>query len=113
MPKNEILTEEQKKQRLGRFSGSEIHKLMKPQGIGVGGKTYITEKVAESLTGQPIKEEFTAASTSWGIDHEDEARLYFEAATGVKVTPGLTLDNERICGTPDGFIKPEEQEQIA
>lgn len=97
------LSKEQREQRIGKFTGSEIHKLMAVKGFGKTGETYIFEKAAEFLTGQPIKPEFTAASTQWGVDHEEEARLYFEAATGCKVQAGETLDNGFIAGTPDGL----------
>ncbi|HCT86224.1 MAG TPA: hypothetical protein DF296_13615 [Candidatus Margulisbacteria bacterium] len=102
------LTDEQKALRIGRFAGSELHKLMGIKGFGKTGETYIYEKVAEKLTGQPNKEEFTAASTQWGIDHELEAQLYFEAATGSRVKAGTTLDNGHIIGTPDGIAESKE-----
>jgi hypothetical protein len=98
------LTKEQREMRAGRFTGSEIHKLMGVKGFGKTGETYITEKVAEHLTGEPIKPEFSSASTQWGIDHELEAQLHFEAATGSKVKTCETIDNGMICGTPDGLL---------
>lgn len=101
------LTPEQKTLRLGRFTGSEIHKLMKPKGIDKGGEAYIFEKAAEFLTGEPIKPEFTSAATTWGVDHEIEAKQYFQAATGTEIDPCITLDNCFICGTPDGLLKAE------
>jgi hypothetical protein len=102
------LTKEQREQRTGRFTGSEIYKLMGAKGFGKTGETYIIEKAAEFCTGEPIKPEFTAASTQWGIDHELEAQLYFEAATGLKIKSPETLDNGLICGTPDGLIEGNE-----
>lgn len=102
---NTTLTDEQKKLRLGKFTGSEIHKLMGARGFGKTGETYITEKAAEFLTGEPIKPEFTAASTQWGIDHEFEAKMYFESATGAKIFETGTIENKYICGTPDGIIE--------
>lgn len=96
------MTEEQKNLRIGKFTGSEIYKLMGAKGLGKTGETYVFEKAAEYLTGVPIKPEFTAASTQWGIDHEPEAIIYFEKATGLKITPGTTLENDLIAGTPDG-----------
>jgi hypothetical protein len=99
------LSKKQQEMRTGRFTGSEIYKLMGVKGFGKTGETYIKEKVAEHLTGKPIKSEFYAASTQWGIDHELEAKLYFEAATGKKIKNSETLDNGLICGTPDGLIE--------
>lgn len=106
--KTTTLTEEQKKMRAGRFTASEIYKLMAPKGFGKTGETYIMEKVAEHFTGEPIKPEFSSASTQWGIDHELEAQLYFEAATGEKIVSCDTMDNGEICGTPDGLFKDKE-----
>jgi hypothetical protein len=98
------LSKEQREQRVGKFTGSEIYKLMGAKGMGKIGETYIFEKAAEFLTGIPCKEEFKAQSTQWGIDLELEAQLYFEAATGIKVIAGTTLDNGEIAGTPDGIL---------
>jgi len=97
------MTNEQKTIRLGRITGSEIYKLMGAKGLGKTGQTYIFEKASESLTGQPTRQEFTAASTSWGNDHEQEAKDYFKAATGVEIQEATTIDNGLICGTPDGI----------
>ncbi len=102
------MNDEQKNMRIGRFTGSEIHKLMGAKGMGKTGETYVFEKAAEHLTGQSVKQEFTAASTSWGNDHEQEAKDYFEAATGVKIKDSTTLDNGMICGTPDGIASSDE-----
>ena len=102
---NTTLTKEQKALRIGKFTGSEVHKLMGVKGFGKTGETYIFEKAAEFLTGQPNKDEFSSASTQWGIDHETEAMLYFESATGQKIIPGTTLENDYIAGTPDGLLQ--------
>ena len=102
---NATLTDAQRAKRVGIFTGSEIHKLMGAKGFGKTGETYITEKAAEFLTGIPIKPEFTAASTQWGVDHEPEAKAYFEAATGLKILDSDTLYNGQIAGTPDGTIE--------
>lgn len=108
MTENTTLTNEQKSLRIGMFTGSEIYKLMGAKGLGKTGETYIFEKAAEFLTGIPIKPEFQAASTQWGIDHENEAKSYFEAATGLKILSSTTLSNEQICGTPDGVCQGNE-----
>jgi hypothetical protein len=98
------LSKEQRELRIGKFTGSEIYKIMGARGLGKTGETYIFEKAAEFLTGLPVKEEFTSAATAWGCEHETEAKQYFEAATGKKVTSCTTLSNEYITGTPDGII---------
>lgn len=102
---NTTLSEQSKLARVGKFTGSEIWKLMGAKGFGKTGETYIYEKVAEFLTGVPVKPEFQAASTQWGIDHESEAKDYFKAATGLTIINSETLENSQIAGTPDGIIK--------
>lgn len=102
------LTKEQREQRVGKFTGSEVHKLMGAKGLGKTGETYIFEKASEFLTGQSCKGEFYSQSTDWGNQHELEAQLYFEAATGSKVKSSDTLDNGQIAGTPDGLSENED-----
>lgn len=103
--KNTTLSDEQKKKRLGMFTGSEIYKLMGARGFGKTGETYIYEKASEIFTGQSAKQDFSSAATSWGNDHELEAMLYYESATKNKVVKGKTLNNGIICGTPDGLCE--------
>ena len=98
------LTKEQKEFRIGKFCCSSIYKLMGQKGLGKTGETYIYEVAAEFMTGQQIKPDFYAQSTQWGIDHEEEAGLYFEAATHLKIEKCNTISNDLICGTPDGKI---------
>ena len=99
------LSVEQKAQRLGHFSGSEVHKLMGARGMGKTGETYIHEKVAELLTGEPAKQDFSSAATDWGNQHELEAKLHYQSATGESIVECDTLMNDVLCGTPDGLIK--------
>ena len=101
------LTEESQRIRTGKFTGSECHKLMGAKGFGKTGETYIMEKVAEYLTGEPAKQDFTSAATDWGNRYEPEAKEYFTAATGQQIDPAHTLSNDLICGTPDGLLLPD------
>lgn len=110
---NTTLTEEQKALRIGHFTASTIYKLMKPKGIGAGGMTYIIEKAAEFMTGQRNLPEFTSKSTQWGIDHEEEAKAYFKAATGLEITKSETLSYQNdgitcLLATPDGEINKQD-----
>lgn len=100
------LTDEQKKKRLGKFTASEIHKIMGARGLGKTGETYIYEKAAEFLTGESKSEVF-APALDWGIKHELEAQIYFEHASGLKIEKLDIIDNGIIAGTPDGMIKGE------
>jgi len=102
---NTTLTVEQQKRRIGKFCASEIHKIMCKKGLGQTGLTYIIEKVAEFITGEKAQPEFTSAATQWGINHQLEAQLYYEAATGEKIITVDTIDTELLTGTPDGLIE--------
>jgi hypothetical protein len=81
--------------RLGRFTSSEIWKLMvepKTNADKEAGKlsetamTYISEKVAEVMTGQ-AKQQGYAFPLVWGIEKEPEAVEHFEKVTGLETTP--------------------------
>jgi putative phage-type endonuclease len=103
--------------RRGKFTGSEIWKLMveprtKTETFSETAKTYILEKIAEenSLNDEPMAE-FLAASLQWGIDNEPKAKEYYEKLTGNKVMEVgfIQLENfEHYCGgSPDGLINYE------
>lgn len=107
-------TDEWKKARLGRFTASECFKLMGKIAPTITGlnyfqsetaKTYILQKVAETLTGQT--REFSNYATEYGTAYEPEAREYFELATKktVQQVGFLTADFSEDCGaSPDGLI---------
>lgn len=94
-------------QRLGRFTASEIHKLMGERG-GITtetAQTYIREKVAEQLSGW--WDEVTSKEMEWGKQLEPDAREYYELAFGVKTGRAdfIVADwcDDAGC-TPDGLI---------
>ena len=58
--------------RLGKFTASEIYKLMGKTGFGKTGETYIYEKVCEQLTGE-LQEEINTKATTWGEETEPYA----------------------------------------
>lgn len=73
--------------RLGRFTGSEIHKLFtggrkKGETFGQTAKSYITAKAAEILT-QEVKEESDFKQAEWGKNHEFFAYELFQKETGL------------------------------
>jgi len=101
---------EWRRQRLGNFTASEIYKLMGARG-GIETQTaqsYILEKVAEVLTGIPADMGFAGnAATQWGIEHESDAREYYELAfkCEVEMTGYIAADfTPEAGGTPDGLI---------
>jgi len=104
------LTDEQFKLRLGKYCASTIEALMKPKGLGAGGETYILKCKTELATG--TRQEFAPSKAmQWGIDHEDEARDYFEACTGLSLVKGSTIVVGEIAGTPD-FISLTEGYEV-
>ena len=80
-------------QRMGRFTASEIYKLMteprtkaaKESGeLSEGAKTYVEQKVAEMLTGH--KNEFMSMATEHGKELEPEAAIKFAEYLNQDVT---------------------------
>jgi len=100
--------------RLGKFSASQIYRLMtepklkadKDAGnLSEGAMTYIYECVAESLTGIRAKEEFTSKYTEWGIDNEPIAKRVYETVFEAIVTDtGHIAYGEHAGGSPDGLV---------
>lgn len=116
--------------RLGKFTSSEIHRLMTnetrpmteleiveakkngskkktiedPAIVSTGAKTYIMECLAEILTGQTEEQGYISAEMDWGTAHELEAMTVYTQRTGRSVEMGVfIIHNERSCGTPDGI----------
>jgi len=126
-------TEEWDRIRIGRFTASEIHRLMEPakremtpeelkarpkSGPGSSAKltydyttlsdaalTYINEKVAEVLTGQ-AKNQGYAFPIVWGKEHEDEAAEFFTKITGLETEKvGFFPYTDHAGGSPDRFVE--------
>lgn len=75
--------------RFGKFTASEIHALLskgrnKDAYFGDSAMTYIREKIAEIITGEP-KQQVKSAATEWGLEKEIDAVKWFETVTGKKV----------------------------
>lgn len=125
-------TEEWDRIRIGRFTASEIHRLMEPakremtadelkarpkEGPGSSAKlisdysklspgalTYINEKVAEILTGQ-AKNSGYAFPIVWGKEHEDEAAEHFTTVTGLQTEKvGFFPYTQYAGGSPDRLV---------
>jgi hypothetical protein len=67
--------------REGRFTASEIHKLMgtprnKSEYLSETAKTFVYEKASELLTG--IRKPIWGEALTWGIENEKEAFEYFQ-----------------------------------
>lgn len=99
--------------RVGRFTASEIWKLIvepKTNADKEAGKlsetamTYISEKVAEVMTGQ-CKQQGYAFPLTWGVEKEPEAIEHFTEKTGlIYERVGFFAYTDHAGGSPDGFI---------
>ena len=95
-------------ERLGRFTASEIHKLI-PSGKGGNvfsetGKTYILEKLVELETGFPASEIYGPA-LDWGTEHEPMAREWYTKLTGNVVQEAYFEPyGTHAGGSPDGLV---------
>jgi hypothetical protein len=99
--------------RAGKFTASEIYKLMgeprskaaKDAGEwGDEATTYINTKVAEHMTGQ-VHPSATANSLEWGTDMEPVAKEHFTIVTGKIVEfAGFKIYNQHAGGSSDGHV---------
>lgn len=113
-PNDQQRTAEWKLTRMGRFSCSNLHRLMTdPQSkadkeaglLSDGAVTYIEECISEKLTGMPAKDEFVNKDMQWGIDNEPIAKQIYEAVFGHKVEDsGYIPYGENFGGSPDGLL---------
>ena len=92
-------------QRIGRFTASEIHKLICKKGaLTQTARTYIVEKVTETIIGQN-NDSFETMAMVWGTDHEPEALELYELVTGNDVElSGFHQYGDHAGGSPDGLI---------
>jgi ribosomal protein S15P/S13E len=99
------------KQRWGRLTASEFHRLMgyedKPE-FPKGAQTYARQKAVEVLT-ECKPDAYISPAMQWGIEHEHEALDAFIAQTGAEVTHGKNEQEflelgDSVGGTPDGRI---------
>ena len=103
--------------RRGKFSGSEIYKLMGEKGgiTTATAKTYILEKVTESLLDpEYIQPEMDTMATRWGKDLEGDASDYFSLAfnyVGMVEKPDPQCPEwakDDVCGSVDGVVYPKD-----
>ncbi len=92
--------------RSGKFTASEIHKIMGKSINTDTAMSYIYEKVAQQLTGE--RNEFDNAAVRWGAETEPFAKQYYEAAFSEKIVEcdffpyGKFNDNAGF--SPDGIL---------
>jgi putative phage-type endonuclease len=94
-------------QRIGRFTASEIYKLMGVRGLGETGKSYAFDKAVETVFGE-VEENFVSYDMQNGIDTEPLAFAKFKE---LKSLHFIDVEN---CGffdlgdnagaSPDGLV---------
>ena len=98
------MTEQELKARPKTGKGSKTTRVIDPSQMSETGKTYITQKVAEVLTGRP-KPSAYAYPLVYGKETEPEAVEYFEKMTGYTCEEiGFQTWGEHAGGSPDRFI---------
>lgn len=113
---NPNITQAWKAKRLGKFTSSQINKLMGKSKTGgdftAGAESHIYKKVAETLTLEC--NEISSAAIKWGEEHEEDAVRMYERLHNKKVTyygkqnPVFFEYGEHCGGSPDGFIEDEK-----
>ena len=100
-------------QRAGKFTGSEIHKLMKSgrskdKVFSDTAITYIYDKIAEIMTnGVSIQyKDFSSKATDWGNEQEPNAKKFYQDLTGREVKKiGFAQYSDFFGASPDGDVE--------
>lgn len=103
--------EKWRRNRLAKFTSSEIHYLTYPTGLTEGSLSYIRRKVGEELTGQPARPDFETDATRHGLLHEATAIRKFGIKMGLEfvvVQQLISPPDSRFGGTPDALIVVRE-----
>ncbi len=103
------------KERLGKFTASEIHKLMGIKGLGETGKTYAFEKAVESLFGL-VEDDYVSFDMQRGIDLEPLAfnkfaELKYLEFIEVKEATFINF-KEHSGASPDGIVSKNDVLEI-
>lgn len=112
IPQGNQRTPEWYEARRGKFTSSEIWKLVteprskaaKEAGeLSQTAESYIMEVYAEIITG--VSADSSSASMQWGIDHEDAAKQVYTSRTNKEIIPCSFIEfNQFTGGSPDGLI---------
>lgn len=109
-------SEEWFNQRLGKFTSSNIHKLMGIKGLGDTGKTYCFELAVDIVQGIDLSDNFVSYDMQRGIDLEPFAFQKFTELMEVdfiKVeSTGFIELNDYTGSSPDGLVGIDETLEI-
>lgn len=97
--------------RLAMMTGSRISCICAPKGIGVGGMTYIRNKVSEAITGVSTERNITTDGIIWGIENEPKALKEWQETNKITmiITNKHIVFDERYSVTPDGLAIMNEK----
>ncbi len=94
--------------REGRFTGSEIHKLMGIKGVGKTGESYAFEKAVEIVFGRDLTDSYVSADMQRGNDLEPIA---FETFKSIKALDFIEVSEcsffaygDNAGASPDGLV---------
>lgn len=95
-------------QRLGKVTASRISDIIAKTKTGVSASraNYLAQLVAERLTGQAA-ETFKSGAMQHGTETEPQARMAYEAETGLMVTEVPMIEHQLIemaGASPDGYV---------
>lgn len=92
--------------RKGKITSSEIHKIMGKDSLSETAKTYLLDKVSETLGG------FAALASGpaleWGTELEETAIEIYSGVRNVAVEKASFIAyNDHYGGSPDGLVAPD------
>jgi predicted phage-related endonuclease len=91
--------------RAGRFTGSEVHKLMGVKGMGQTGDTYAFEKACDIVFGRNLEEKFVSYDMARGVELEPVAFEKFQELSFNEVNEcGFFCYGDNFGASPDGII---------
>ena len=100
-------TESWLKDRYGKFSASEIIKLLGARGLGETGKTYAIEKAIQELYGD-FEENYISYDMAQGIENEPLAFAKFQELKGLEFLEvencGFFNFEQHAGASPDGLV---------
>jgi len=99
-------SEEWFKDRYGKFTASQIHKLLGVKGLGQTGETYAIEKAIETLYGQ-VEENMQSWDMKRGIELEPIAFAKFKELYPETVESYMFPFGEHAGASPDGVVGTE------
>lgn len=91
------------KERYGKFTASEIHKLLGVRGLGETGKSYAIEKAIEQLYGQ-VEDSYSGKDIQRGVDLEPYAFNKFQEMHPETTESFMFPYGQHAGASPDGVV---------